>query len=114
MVGTVPEISLARIERWCRERVPEQVRDRVRVECEVDGRDVTIVDARAPWRPDLGPDWTRLPVARLRYLRSREVWRLYWRDRDEGWHEYRGLPFASSVDELLSEIDRDPTAIFWG
>jgi Protein of unknown function (DUF3024) len=106
MVGTVPEIAVARIERWCRERVPEPVRDRVRVECEVDGRDVTVVEARAPWRPDLGPDWTRLPVARLRYLRSRQVWRLYRRDRQ--------VPFASSVDELLTEIDRDPTAIVRG
>jgi hypothetical protein len=43
---------------------------------------------------------------RPRYLRTRQVWRLYRRDRQ--------VPFASGVDELLTEIERDPAAIFWG
>lgn len=114
MVGTVPDAEVARIERWCRHRVPEHALHQVRIECEVDARDVTIVELRAPWPPDSGADWARLPVARLRYLTSRQVWRLYWRDRDERWHEYQQLPFASGVEALLTEIDRDPTAIFWG
>lgn len=80
----------------------------------MDGRDVTIAECREPYSPDIGPDWTRLPVARLRYLKSRQVWRLYWRDRNEVWHEYPDLPFAGDVDALLTEIERDPTAIFWG
>ena len=42
------------------------------------------------------------------------MWRLYWRDREEGWHEYAQLPFARDVDAILREIDVDPTAIFWG
>ena len=37
-----PETDVASVVRWCRGRVPDRVRDRVRVECEVAGRDVTI------------------------------------------------------------------------
>ncbi|MCW2703489.1 MAG: hypothetical protein JWQ37_1484 [Blastococcus sp.] len=54
------------------------------------------------------------PVALLRYLTSRRVWRLYWCGSDERWHEYPDLRFARTVDELLAEIDRDPTALLWG
>ncbi|WP_209307461.1 DUF3024 domain-containing protein [Geodermatophilus sp. DF01-2] len=86
----------------------------MRIEAEVSGRDVTIVERWAPWCPDDGPEWTRFPVARLRYLRSRGVWRLYWRDRDERWHEHPELPFARDVRGLLHEIDDDPTALSWG
>lgn len=110
----VPELDRARVQRWCRDRVPQDARHQVRLEADFSGRDVTIVERRAPWNSEAGPDWTTLPVARLRYLKSRGVWRLYWRDRDERWHEYPQLPFARDIDELLTEIDRDPTAIFWG
>ena len=114
VIGPPPDADVTLVQRWCRGRVPEDVRDRLRVECEVSGRDITILECRPPWSPDAGPEWTRFPVARLRYLKSRESWRLYWRDQDEGWHEYPDSLLAHSVDELLDEIDRDPTALFWG
>jgi hypothetical protein len=109
-----PETDVARVVRWCRGRVPDRVRDRVRVDCEVAGRDVTIVERHRPSGPHAGPDWSTTPVARLRYLKSRGVWRLYWPGSDERWHEYPDLPFARDVRDLLEEIDGDPTALFWG
>ena len=114
VVGTLPEMDVARIERWCRDRVPGHALDRVRIEYEATGRDVTILECHAPWSAEVGPGWTRSPVARLRYLTSRGVWRLYWMDSDERWHDYPDLPFARDLAELLEEVDRDPTALFWG
>ena len=113
-IGSPPELDVARVQRWCRDRVPAGVRHQLTVESEVAGRDVTILECRLPWDPEAGAAWTRSPVARLRYLKSRGVWRLYWRDRDESWHEYPDLPWARDVDDLLAEIESDPTAIFWG
>jgi len=111
--GSAPELDLARVRRWCRDRVPEDVRDRVRIELDVDGRDLTILECHAPVPPG-DDEWMRSPVARLRYLTSRSVWRLYCADRDDNWHEYPDLPWSRHLDRLLDEIDRDPTAIFWG
>jgi hypothetical protein len=39
---------------------------------------------------------------------------LYWRDRNLRFHRYEQLPPSPHIDDLLQEIDRDPTAIFWG
>jgi len=39
---------------------------------------------------------------------------LYWRDRNLRFHRYGQLEPSPSIDDLLKEIDRDPTAIFWG
>ncbi len=107
-------MDVARVQRWCRARVPEQVRDEVRVEADVAERHLTIVECRPPWRADFGPGWTRFPIARLRYTKATRLWSLYWRDRDLKFHEYNGVPASASVEELLAEVDRDPTAIFWG
>jgi hypothetical protein len=110
----LPELDVARVQRWCAARVPERVRHQVRVECAVEARHLTIVERRAPWRGEAGPSWTSLPVARLRYAKTTKTWTLYWRDRSHRFHRYDRLPPSPHVDELLAEIDRDPTCVFWG
>ena len=111
---TLPELDVARVQRWCRARVPERVRDQVRVEVDVAPRHRTIVECRPPWRADVGPNWTRHPIARFRYTRSTGQWSLYWRDRNLRFHEYDRVAPTDRLEELLMELDLDPTAIFWG
>jgi len=88
--------------------------DKLRIECDVDAGRVTIYEARPPWQPDLGPEWIRSPVAQLRYTATRRAWILYWLDRNLRWRQYREVPAGRPVAELLDEIGRDPTGIFWG
>jgi hypothetical protein len=110
----LPELDVARVRRWCDERVPDAVRDQVRVECEVAPRYLTIVECRPPWREDMGTEWTRFPIARLRYSKGSRSWALCWRDRNLRFQVYDRVAPSSGVEELLQEIGRDPTAIFWG
>ncbi len=113
-MSSLPEIDVARVQRWCRARTPDHVRDEVRVEADVADRHVTIVECRPPWRADFGPEWTRFPIARLRYVKATGLWSLFWRDRHLKFHAYDRTPASANVEELLAEVDRDPTAIFWG
>lgn len=82
----LPEAEIDRVVRWCEQRVPEHVRDQLRIECEV-----------AP-----------------RFARHAGTWTLYWLDRNLRFHLYDRVPPNPEVDVLLGELDRDPTAIFWG
>lgn len=112
--AALPETDVVHVQRWCAARVPEHARDQVRVECDVGPGHLTIMECRAPWRADLGPDWTRFPIARLRYTKTTQSWTLYWRDRNLRFHRYNQLAPATHVSALLEEIQRDPTSIFWG
>lgn len=115
--SSVPETDLARIDRWVKlenERIPLHARDEVRIELDVGARSVTILECRAPWDPErMGPEWTRTPVARLRYTSSRREWSLYWPDRHSRFHLHDLTPPTADVGALLEEVDRDPTPIFW-
>ena len=108
----VPELDLARIRQFCDRRVPAHLRDQVRVEADVRGKSVTIFDCRPPWHPNL-TDWSRVPVAQLRYDPDATSWTLYWADRNSRWHRYDDIE-PGTADELLNEINEDPTCIFWG
>jgi Protein of unknown function (DUF3024). len=108
------EIDLAKIRRFAEGRVPPRARHQVRLELDVHGHAVTIVERRAPWSPTIGPEWTSIPIAQLRFNRLTRLWQLYWRGADLRWHRYDGLGPTGHVDPLLAEIDADPQARFWG
>lgn len=115
--GSLPELVRKNVERtvgrYCEDRVPAHIRDKIRVEYEVRGNSVTIVERRPPWREDIGTEWSRLTVAQLRYEDGK--WALYWSDRNSRWHPYEEqFEPTSDLAAALAEIDDDPTAIFWG
>jgi hypothetical protein len=110
----LPQLDVARVQRWCANQVPEHIRSEIRVECDVTPRHLTICECRPPWREDFGPHWTRFPIARLRYAKTAGVWSLFWRDRNLRFHAYDRVSPTANIQELLAEVERDPTAIFWG
>lgn len=109
----VPELDLARIRTYCDAKVPAHLRDQARVEADTRGNSVTIFDCRPPWHPDV-TEWSRAPVAQLRYKAATKAWTLYRADRNSRWHPYEDLDADQHVQALIDEIDEDPTGIFWG
>ena len=107
-----PETDVARIRKYCRARVPPRLRHQARIEAAVRGNSVTIFDCRPPWHPNL-TEWSKVRVAQLRYSASTHHWSLYWADRNGRWHRYDDLD-PGPVDNVLKEIEADPTCIFWG
>jgi Protein of unknown function (DUF3024) len=110
----LPELDIARVRRWCQQRVPPHAQDQVRVECDIGSRQLTIIECRPPWRQGIGPEWTRFPIARLHYTQATKMWTLYWRDRNLRFHRYDQLEPSPDISDLLREIEHDPIAIFWG
>lgn len=110
----VPELDIARAMKYCATRVPDQLRHEIRIECDVAPGHLTICECRPPWREDFGPEWTRFPIARLRYTTKTRLWTLYWRDRNLKFHRYPPLPPSPHLQDLLDYIETSGDPIFWG
>jgi hypothetical protein len=82
------------------------MRHAVRLESEVRGDAITIVEWRPPWREDLGPGWTRSAIAQSRYISKTRTWSLYWRDGRERWLRYDDCPPAVDLAPLVAEVAR--------
>ena len=110
------ELELKRIKQgvglFCRKRTPAHLKDKLRLEDAVKGHDVVIVERRPQW--DNESEWTETPVAKLKFIRSANKWRLYWMRADMKWHEYPGLSSRYRLDELVQEVDADLMACFLG
>lgn len=107
------ERDVARIRAMCEARVPPEACDEVRVELEPERQAINIVERRPPWRNDLGPEWSRLPVARLRYVAAKGLWTLYYLRHTGRWERYPLLGPTRRLDELLAELAEDPICLLW-
>jgi hypothetical protein len=113
----LPETDVARVRHWVaarNDRVPHEVRDRVRYELDLAPRYLTVLECRPPWRTELGPEWTRSPIVRFHYTQARKTWATYWRDRNGKFHRFDPVAASRDIQELLRAVDEDVTGIFWG
>jgi hypothetical protein len=110
----LPERDVAAIKSYCEQRNDPETRNQLRVEAQVEPAAVTIVERRAPWRPDFGPEWSTVNVARLRYTATKREWTLQLADSNGRWSRYEHINSVARIDVLLNEVHRDPTGIFWG
>ena len=88
------------------------VRAKLRVEYRIEGNTVILFESRPRWQHPT--EWMEEPVAKFQYVASIDRWRLFCMRRDLKWHGYTPLPQADSVEDLVREVERDPTGIFWG
>lgn len=114
--GTLSEMQLAEaarlLEPVCRLPPDPAIRAELRIGYRVEGSAIVLFESRPRFRhPE---EWGEIPVAKFRYIRTRHVWQLFCMYRDLKWHRYAPLPEAESFREVVAEVRRDPTGIFWG
>jgi hypothetical protein len=101
-----------RLTAFCDARVPPPARDKLRVGFRIKGSEVILFEERPEFHPPY--EWREMQVAKLKYIGTKGIWRLYCQHRDCRWHAYEAFPEASSFAKLLEEVAEDPTGIFWG
>ena len=97
---------------FCDNRVPPQVRDKVNLTFDFQGNAVTLRENRPRWNDP--SQWTHSAIAQFRFEPTTGQWTLYCADRNSKWHEYLVVEPTSRFDVLLEEVNKDPTAIFFG
>jgi len=108
----LPELDVEKLRRFCGARVPDRLRDEVRLEVTTRGKHVSVHECRPVWRGAPG-EWTRMPVAQLRY-EGKGTWTLSFGDRYGKWTMYLELDPRQPIDVIIKELEDDPTCVFWG
>ncbi len=98
---------------FCKRRVPPHALDKINLSYKIRGSSVIIFENRAPWREEI-KEWTSRSAAQIRFDEKSGKWTLYCADRNDKWHEYLDMEPTKNIDKILTEIDEDPTGIFWG
>jgi len=100
------------VSQYCEKKVPAHLRDKLQVTYQIQKNEVCIFEKRPIWNNP--SEWGEYPVAKMRCTLSTRLWSLFWRDRNQKWHHYDRIPPSKQLEDLIKEIDKDPTGIFWG
>jgi Protein of unknown function (DUF3024) len=93
-------------------RPPLAIRDQLDFRADIKGCEVLIIEVRPDYRD--AKETRGIPVAKMKWIGTRRIWRLFWMRADLKWHAYQPLPEATDIADLLKEVDRDPHCCFFG
>jgi Protein of unknown function (DUF3024) len=65
------------------------------------GNSITLIERRPPWSELVGPEWSSMKIAQLRYDAKARVWSLYTCDSIDRWWPY---------DFIGARVERRPIA----
>ncbi len=116
MSVALSEFEQKRIEKllsaYCDGKVPPHLRDQIRIEFRIRGNEASLFESRPHFRGT--GEWFSVKIARFRKDPQTETWQLHWADRNSRWRSYEPLPYHRDMEELLDEVKRDATGVFWG
>jgi hypothetical protein len=97
---------------WSRRRPPLHLRDKVREGQRITDQTIELFLVRPAFqRPG---ELTEQAIAKVQHVRSRRVWRIFWKRADGRWHRYPPCPEAKSLAAALTVIDQDANGCFFG
>ena len=96
----------------CSKRTPAHLKDKLRFEYEIEKQNVIIYEIRPVWdNPD---KITKYPLAKLTYVNSQKIWKLYWKRASGRWEKFEPKESDRDLRVLVQEIDKDTYGCFFG
>lgn len=97
---------------WSRRRPKLNLRAEIREGQHFDRQSIVLFYARPSFLDRR--KWTNHEIAKVTYVRTQRVWRLFWMRADMKWHGYPYYPETETLAEALRVIDRDAYCCFFG
>lgn len=97
---------------WSKRRPPLQVRGQMREGQRITAQSVELFFVRPVF--DLPGRTVEEPISKLTYVRSQDLWKIFWKRADNISHGYTECPSAKSLEEALKVVDEDKFGCFFG
>ncbi len=97
---------------WAKHRPPLHLRDQVREGQRIAGHEIELFLVR----PHFSDPKQQIEesVAKTRYVKTRNVWQVFWKRADLKWHRYPPQPEVKSFEAFLKLVAEDVNCCFWG
>jgi hypothetical protein len=93
-------------------RPPEEIRSQVDLGYTYDGKNIELYERRPIWNNPSKVE--NYPYAKITYVKTSQIWKLYWKRASGKWEAYSDLPTSTHLEELLACIDEDAFGCFYG
>ena len=93
-------------------RPPVEVRSQLDIGYTFDNNVIEILEIRPQWND--ATIINKMPLAKANYIKSKEVWKIYWMGSNLKWTGYKPTPEVTTISEFLKVLEEDSHHCFWG
>jgi hypothetical protein len=111
------ELEIKRLEKLVgafieKRRPPPSIRSKLDLGFRIQGQSVELFEVR----PDRqkADEYRQIPFAKATYVKTQDIWKIYWQRADMKWHGYQPHPECSNIAKFLAIVERDEYACFFG
>lgn len=93
-------------------RPPPHIRNELDLGFRLRGQSVEIFEIRPVWRDP--SQKMESSVAKATWVKTQNLWKVYWMRADLKWHSYPPAPEVEAIDAFLALVAEDKHACFFG
>ena len=93
-------------------RPPLHLRTQLDLSFRISGQSIEIFEIRPRWNSP--KQMIEEAVAKVTYVKSQRIWKVYWQPADLKWHRYDPKPDVKTVEAFLELVDEDEYGCFFG
>lgn len=113
----IREFEIKRIEKVVgkaveKRRPPAHVRNEFDIGFRIDNQSVFIYERRQDWRDK--SEYYEVDNAKLTWVKTQNLWRIYWMRQDLKWHSYQPNATAKNIEAAVEVVMSDQHGCFWG
>lgn len=108
----ITEIEQAAAKYMYYHRPPSEIRGQLDLAYRIDGQDVYMFEIRPQWdKPEVQ---TETAVAKTTYIKSKNLWKIYWMRSNLKWYHYEPVPFVKTISAFFDLVAEDELSCFFG
>ncbi len=101
------------MESWLARRRPRaEIRSELDYSYLLERNTFVLCEVRPNYRT--GKDWKEFPFAKIRYVKSRDIYNIYWQRANGKWIAYDPVPSVGNLAAAVAVIDADAHGCFYG
>lgn len=93
-------------------RPPPHIRPELDIGYRLNGQSIELFEIRPQW--DNRSVIHEYPFAKATYVRTQQLWKVFWKRADLKWHSYEPAAMVKSIDDFLAIVDADQCGCFFG
>ncbi len=101
----IKEIEQASAKYMYYHRPPLEVRDQLDFGYRIEDQNVYLFEIRPRW--DKPEEKTETPVAKTTYIKSKDLWKIYWMRGNLKWYHYEPVPFVKTISDFFDLVAAD-------
>lgn len=95
-----------------KQRPPAHIRKELDLAFRIEGQSVIIYEIRPAWRQP--NEFIEQNVAKATFVKTQNLWRVYWQRADLKWHTYEPVETVKTIDDFLTVVKKDEFHCFYG